>query len=250
MRDHKGGRAPGVHEAQGRASRPSAQRPPRHSADVPPVPNHPPRKNRTDRRAPRGIAPAHERKIAEKWASRWKIISRAGPRMEASQAAHGGASVPWRDLVHPLRFRHGRASQERSRRQPRTASPMASSCPMPRAACTEALMPVSSWPPRVQAESPAARSQSLPEEQKARSCAASASCRWGWGSFALRGGSAPAALAPFSPRYSMSMAREAVRASVSLVQGCWPSSWASYRPVQNRRSAGLTVPRLPDAYGV
>jgi len=100
---------------------------------------------------------------------------------------------------------------------------------------------------RSQAESPAARSQSLPEEQKARSCAASASCLWGGGSFALRGGSAPAALAPFSPRYSMSMAREAVRASESLVQARLPRSWTTIVLAQQRRPMGRTASHASDA---
>lgn len=100
---------------------------------------------------------------------------------------------------------------------------------------------------RPRAESPATRSQSIPEEQKARSCAASASCRWGGGSFALRGGSAPAALAPFSPRYSIGMAREAVRASESLVQARLPRSWTTIVLAQQRRPMGRTASRASDA---
>lgn len=67
------------------------------------------------------------------------------------------------------------------------------------------------------------------------------------GSFALRGGSAPAALAPLSPRYSMSMAREAVRASESLVQARLPRSWTTVVLAQQRRPMGRTASRASDA---
>lgn len=168
-----------------------------------------PRKNRTDRRAPRGIAPAHERKIAEKWASRWKIISRAGPRMEASQAAHGGrpsrgaiscTRCAFVMAVRPRSAAGGsRAQRPRWRPRARCREPRAQrrSCPCPRGrrVCRPTMarrwQGLENLGDRPQAESPAARSQSLPEEQKARSCAASASCRWGGGGLLLCGAAAP-----------------------------------------------------------
>ena len=163
-----------------------------------------------------------------------------------------GASVPWRDLVHPLRFRHGRASQERSRRQPRTASPMASSCPMPRAACAGRPWPAdgrglrtSETGRRPRVPPPAVRPS--PKSRRLDRVQRPPRADGGGGSFALRGGSAPAALAPFSPRYSIGMAREAVRASESLVQARLPRSWTTIVLAQQRRPMGRTASRASDA---
>ena len=63
----------------------------------------------------------------------------------------------------------------------------------------------------------------------------------------MRGGGAPAALAPFSPRYSIGMAREAVRASESLVQARLPRSWTTIVLAQQRRPMGRTASRASDA---
>lgn len=185
--------------------------------------------------------------------------------MEASQAAHGGrpsrgaiscTRCAFVMAVRPRSAAGGsRAQRPRWRPRARCREPRAQrrSCPCPRGrrVCRPTMarrwQGLENLGDRPQAESPAARSQSLPEEQKARSCAASASCRWGGGSFDLRGGGAPAALAPFSPRYSIGMAREAVRASESLVQARLPRSWTTIVLAQQRRPMGRTASRASDA---